>query len=1141
MRRVTLLLALALALPAVAQDVPAPTGSSAEKVAGYNAEEAAAYRAVKERFASRMAEFEADTRAFVDRKETIERDKLSANYDGVISTLESAETGQREQAITRMEAFLEKYAVSDYHDHVRFRLAEMHFELARETWLTEGAEFERLAAELGFDRLDELPPEPKVDFSRSLGLYEEILAANADRPTDQKYQFMDGVHYMMGWCYNEPNAAQYDEDTSLVSYSALVDGYPDSGLADPAHLFIGNFHFDRNDLGPALEHYQAVFDKGSEGDYYIASLYQLAWAFYKQANEPEEYDQALDMFAQVLDDSEISLRESGRESEYAPDAIKYMAISISDIGDKMGEDPVAVAQGYFSRSTPGSYERDVYVELGEVLTQQARWEEAIAVYRHLQNEPRWAESAENPDWQMKIVRLWLQPEPPDLAASAAARIELTERYADGSDWWVSNRSNPEALATARAYIEASLADVAIEYRLNADKTGNPDDYSLAAAKFREYMDKFPISDDYYQIQWYLSDTLYRGGFHDEALAENADLIRTQRAHDYGDAATYFSMDATLSLLQENNAPPKLSEELLDPEQRQLALELKGPLWVVPRKGAVERTYEAGTKQIKVHSLGEDHVDFMAAADLVLQHEFSEEAIEGLPDFQAVLAQRRHKVMYLIGQTLFFHNRYDEARPRLEKLVEEYPQTNEGAFAAGLLVTSYQIEENLAEVRRLTTRFATMQLGEDAEFIAARQAEFKNLLEGTAFKQALAFVDADDRASAAASFLSFTEEFPESEYVPLALYNSANSYELIGEAARANELFEEYVNRYPDDDRSRALYFRIAANYEATFELEKAVDYYGRLVQRFPDYTDTPNAIYNSSFLLIGMGDHAGAAKGYIEYATKYPDLLDREEVYFEAGKQWEEVGDREARRFYEGYLAEWGFSNPDHALYAKYWLAQMHRDSGRVTKYRAMMDEIVEDYDRLVSEGLPVRAGRGYAAGRAFELLEEEYATLIADKLIRDEAKDAELIFQIKPGQVVEFEKKALDIVTRYQDFEYSGAALYLAGSGYLYLADLGYSIECPRGYSEAECDLFMEVIYAEGYPQFDAAQAKAVARFERIIKTASDQKQYSEWVGKAYDALNELDPKGYPALKLEIRGEPRAADVPPILPVTAAPNEEAN
>ena len=55
----------------------------------------------------------------------------------------------------------------------------------------------------------------------------------------------------------------------------------------------------------------------------------------------------------------------------------------------------------------------------------------------------------------------------------------------------------------------------------------------------------------------------------------------------------------------------------------------------------------------------------------------------------------------------------------------------------------------------------------------------------------------------------------------------------------------------------------------------------------------------------------------------------------------------------------------------------------------------------------------------------------------------------------------------------------------------------------------------------------------------ATHTKQYSSWIGKAYDALNELEPKSYPALKLEIRGEPWAADVPPILPVRAEPPKE--
>ncbi|TNE92014.1 MAG: tetratricopeptide repeat protein [Deltaproteobacteria bacterium] len=1137
----TVVLALALTLPlsAVAQDdepaAPAQSGN-VERVEGYNASEALAFRQVQERFALRMKELEDDTRAFVDRKEAIERDKLSASYDGVISTLETAETDQREQAIARMEAYLKKYADSDYHDHVRFRLAEMEFELAREKWLSDGVEYERLAAELGFDRLDELPPEPKVDFGRSISLYERIIADNKDRPADQRYQFMDGVYYMLGWCHNEPNAAQFDEDAALVAFNKLVENHPESALSDPGHLFIGNYHFDRNELEPAVAHYKAVFDKGAEGEYYIASLYQLAWAYYKQAAQPAEYDRALDMFAQVLTDSEVSLRESGRESEYAPDAVKYMAISMSDIADKTDTDPVEVAKGYFSRATPTDYERDVYVQLGEVLTQQARWDEAISVFRFLQDDPRWVDHPENPDWQMRIVKLWLQPVPPDLAASAAARIELTERYSDGSEWWLANRNNPRALATARSYIEASLQDVAIEYRLNADQTGNPDDYALAAAKFREYMDKFPISDDYYQVQWYLADTLYRGGFHEEALSENADLIRTQRAHDYGDAATYFSMDAALALLQQNNAPPALPEEQLDPAQREMALNLKAPLWVVPQKNKVEKTYEAPSGNIAVHSLSDDHVRFIDSADAVLSHDFTAEPIEGLPDFNEIIGERHHKIQYLIAQVLFFHNRYEEARPRLMSLVRDYNETLEGSYAAGLMVTAAQNEGDLAEVRRLTSEFVRIPLGPDEELQKARQSEFRNILEGTAFKQALAFTDAKEYAEAADAFYAFTNEFPESEYVPLALYNAANNSEKAGDAARANELFEDYVNRYPDDERSKQLYFRIAANYEATFELEKAIDYYGRLISRFPDYQDTPNAVYNQSFLKIGLGDHKGAAQGYMAYAKDYPDQDDREEVYFQAGKQWEEVGDRDARRFYEGYLAEYGFSNPDHALYSKYWLSEMHLRAGRVTKAKQLKDEIVADYARLVSEGVPVGMGRRYAAERAFALLSEEFEVLTKDKLIRDEAKDAELIFQIKPAEVVEFEKKALDLVSRYQDFEYSAAALYLAGSGYLYLADLGYSIECPRGYSEAECDLFMEVIYAEGYPQFDAAQAKAIARFERIIKTATDQKQYSEWVGKAYDALNELEPKDYPALKLEIRGEPWAADVPPILPVRAEP-----
>jgi len=1113
-----------------------------DELVGPIPEEVEAFKATQARFAERMAELEEDTRTFVDLREAEERARLSAGYDDLLSSLVDLETSHRELAIDEMESFLARYPDARYSSHVRFRLADFYFEEAKEAWLEAAKEYAKLEEELGFERMDELPPEPTIDLQKSIDLYLRIIADNRDLPRESQYGPLDAVFYMLGFCYNEPNSAQKDEGLARQAFEDLVAVRPDSDLADAAHLFLGNMYFDKNQFPEAISEYQLVFDKGEDGLYYAEALYQLAWAYYKLAGPrrtelsmgPEAYDKALELFIKLLDQSEAQYEETGRQSDFRPDAIKYVAISFFDVADNTATDPVTVAEAYFRRVGPRPYEQEIYIALAEVLQTQARWDEAIAVYRKLQDDPRWVDHPDNPKFQMQIVRLYASKRPPDLQESAEARVELTDRYNTETEWWGANQDSPDALATARGYIEESLADVAIEYRLKANQTGAREDYLEAAKRFRQYLVKFPISDDYYEVQWYLADTLYRAAEYEDALVEYESLIKSGAYHPYADGAMYFAMDAALQVLQQEHVPPAISETALVPELLEQARAQQAPVWMVPESKSFERSYKTPAgMEISVYALSKDHERFVENAERLLEHTFTAPTDENINDFGAVFAERRHKVEYLVAQLLYFHNRFDEARPLLVRLIERYPHRNEAAYAAGLLVDSYQAEGNLAQVRLYTRKFMTSVLGEDEALIGERQQQFATLLEGAAFKEALAYVESGDRQAAAEAFLAFTEEFPNSEHVPAALYNAANSYELLGKAEKANELFEEYVERYPDDERSKALYFRIAANYESTFELAKAIDYYERLVARFPRDPDAADALYNAAFLRIGLGDHEGAARGFERYASQFRQASDREGVYFQAGEQWEQVGSTQARRFYEEYLRTYGLTNPDHALEAKHKLGEFYLEAGNTRRHRAYLDEILRDFDRLAASGVPLGWGsRHYAAEAAFAQLQDAYDKFTSDTLSGREDKDLALLMDKKPAELAVLEEQGLAIVRRYSDFEYSTASLYLVAAAYLYYADLGFKLEPPATMSEEEKDVYWEVLETEVFPQFYTVQDKAIARFEALIKLAREQKLYSEWVGKAYTALNELDPRAYPKEKPEIQGESAAEITPDIVPL---------
>ena len=148
------------------------------------------------------------------------------------------------------------------------------------------------------------------------------------------------------------------------TFQDLISTMPDSDLADRAHLNLGNFLFQVDSkFDEAIAEYQKVYDKGDASPYYQEAIYQLAWAKYKLSR----YDEALTLFVQLLDLSERDKADTGKESSYAKDAIRFMAFSFADQAQIAGVPAVRVADAYFKKIGPREYERRVYIQLADVL------------------------------------------------------------------------------------------------------------------------------------------------------------------------------------------------------------------------------------------------------------------------------------------------------------------------------------------------------------------------------------------------------------------------------------------------------------------------------------------------------------------------------------------------------------------------------------------------------------------------------------------------------------------------------------------------------------------------------------------------------------------------------------------------------
>lgn len=1095
-RSIRLLALLLAALPAGPMVARAATVEDAP----LSPEERVQFEETVARFRDRMKDFNVEAQLIADAWEAQERARLDASYSDQLSQLAQRKTQLRDESIKKFEAYLSKYPTSDHSPHVMFRLAELYYEVSEEEYALDSEEFNKATENLSLDA--ELPPEPQKDYRRSMALYQRIVDEHPD------YQFTDGAYYMLGYCLGEVLSAQYDKASAKGMYTALVDKFPSSQFANQANMVLGEYAFDGNDLPQALVHYQRVVDSGPKAPLYDRGLYKLAWTYYRKASTRQEYLDALGLFTDLLDYSETRFQETGKASDTAPEGIEYMAIAFSEMASAEGGlPPLEEAKSWFDTNTGKPYEDKVFKRLADVLTQGARFEDAIATYEFIQQ--RWPDDPENATYQFTVARLYSNMPVADPEAVSRALMVLNERYSDGTPWAEANRANPDALDTARKYIEDSLASVATNFHISAQQTGNQEHYAKAAELYRQYLDKFPFANDYYEIESNLADVYFSTNQYEMAEKTYVQLLKAGQ-HDYRETAQWRVMQT----------------------RRQLLIDKYGKVEERPADAAEEkRVALTSGKERVIYKVGQQHADFIAICDELVDTRFEKD-----PELAKALDDNRAALAYLPAQILYYHGHFDEARKRFDEIIATWPEKDEAAYSATLVVDSYKDEENLMMVRQKSSEYAAKMLGSEA--VGSDKAKvFKDLQEGATFKLAEELVARGDRAAAAEAYVAFMEEFPNSKYIKEAHYNAANNYEIIGRIDEANRLFEEYVNKHPTDERSQFLFFRIASNYSAVLELDKAIKYYETLVSNFPKYADAPTALYNAGFLRVGKGDFAGAARNYERYAKEYPAQSDAEQVMWFAADQWELVSPEAAQGFYGRYLRQYPEANPDHVMEAYYRIAKAAEKGGNARAIDTAWDNLGNAYRRMSGTGRIGPAGRHYAAFSEFRKLQRDLDAFKVYKYVKDDDKNAALMLKDggKKDQVEDIVVRAVALIEQYKDFETSSAALYLAGDAYYTFADMLYNYPCPPNIAklgEEACMLLTAEIDKIRIPVEDKGKNRLMA----ALDLAKEEKRWSEWQGKALELLNEKDPANFGTDKQELRGVGDSNLVPGSGPIPLRP-----
>ena len=1077
--------------------------------ANIDAAEVKALESTVGRYGERMNEFRDEAKIMVDRQEAEERNELNQSYDAVLGQLQDDDDALRTTAIRRFESFLSQYPRATHSAHVMFRLAELYYEKSEEGYIEADLAFQEALDKLdeGGD-FEEIPDEPVKDYAASIGLHTQIIERFPS------YEYLAGSYYMLGYMLDEPNSAQLDEAAAQGWFLQLVERFPESEFTSRAHLELGEYHFEYNELDAAIPHYAKVVElEGVNGSLYDDGLYKLAWTHYRLS----DYDQALGLLSRLLDwSATVWEPKKGKESATVPEAIEYIAISLADLAHDQERSPLLVAQDFFGPGSDGLYEPRVYKKLADVLSKQANYSEAIDVYEHFQQ--RWPNDPENPVFQNQIARLHMTKLPIDRDAAAEAMAQLNERFNDTSPWWRANRNNPDALAVARAYIEESLSGVAVNAHSMASETGDPKDYMRAAALYGDYLQKFPFATDYYEIQWYYARVLLGGGDFDGAERELLQL-RKGGDHPYGEAALYRLRDISLRRILNQYEDGVKSRD--------------------PGATAVKEVANDGAEPRKVYAFGDLHETFVERTDQLLAADFGDtlrrlelkiaetkdrklrEPLEGalseIEQYAETFENNRAALAYQAGQVYFAHGNFEEARSRLAAVVEAYPDTENGCFAADLDAATYWQDGDLVGYRQKIAYYLSLNLCQQDGLVASGES-FGTKLEQVDFELASLKTKSGDFLGAAEAFVDFYRKYPSSQYRKPALRNAANNYERAGHLDDSIRMLEQYVAAFPDDESTAGFLFRLGGVYAQALDLDRAIQSYELLYERTKDSgsKNAPNALANAAYLRVGIGDFAGAARLYERFGVSFPNERGTEDHVFQAGEQWERVGEREAIAFYKRYLAKYRGLNPDHEMEAVYKLAVLTEQAGgRPREVESLWDDVLTTYTRLLPTGKVSVLGRNYAAHAEYRRLEVALIDFKQIKFGSNDVKNAEMI-QAKAEELVEVERQAVALLSNYQDFEYGTGALYVIGEAYLAYADILYDAPAPKGLDEEEQFLYDETIAELRIPLED----KGKARLVKVLEKAKEARRWSQFQTKALETLNARFPREFAPEKAEVRGK---------------------
>jgi tetratricopeptide (TPR) repeat protein len=831
----------------------------------------------------------------------------------------------------------------------------------------------------------------------------------------------------------------------------FVDPYEDCRPISPQARFvsetwfrIGEYHFDdfggQNALDLSIAAYRRILEDPNDRNYNLA-LYKVAWAYYRASRYPE----AIRHFAQLVQWSDDTQTETGRAgSELRPEAIEYLGIAFAY--DDWNENQVPdVAEG-----RPTGVERiqdpsllpqnrpwtpEVYFQLGQVYFDEAKYPEAIAA------------------WRLAIDKWPLHPRVPEILddvavahqmhnefdQAIAARSELAQ-YVEGSAWWKANIDRPAEQRNAERLAENALIVTAIHHHQRAQRLRQQcveernvrlcrdaqDEYGLAAAAYRGYLERYPNNPQGYELHYNLADALYWSQSYEQAATEYAE-VRDSNVDD-----RYLAESARRVV----ESVKRIADR--DVEEGRLVIREAAP----QPSGA--------PPAVRPVAMPETVQRLARAREIYLNRVSPQRDTEGV----------RAAYDYNNALLLYWYGYWPQAEARFTRIYEERcsgaTADATGQIAWENLRAMAMAREDTEEIRRLATdiqeRGCTFSARADRIDCSIPANRDQPICRAGADLNALVYRDALDvyrRAGqakgaeqtalyeqSATMLLSAVNNNPTDRQAPLALEYAALALEATNRFDSAAQLYQRIIDEVgpreaEDAEEQKSLdailanaHFKLAYTASRNFDFDRSVENYRVLADsaRFAKSTDPEvqrkraDGLVNSAILLEQLQRYPEATQYYRRvYETVDDPATKRDALYRIAEMAYKQRRYPQAIDGMQDFIRR--YANDGEAgelvVQAHWRIAQSHKARGRLQDYRSALKDVISAYDRTGQ--LPGSLAALYAAEARFTLVDDRLEEFEKLQIRPGKPKTVEAYVDTINKQITEGSKQAQAVKEAYE------------------------------------------------------------------------------------------------------------------------------